>query len=313
MELIIISYTTDLVFGDPEWFIHPVRLIGRLINTLDRILNNNRHRIILLCYGIITALSVVSLSGICAYFIIQTADKLNPLAGKIAWVFLAYTTIAMKDLVRHARAVREKLIQDDLKGARDKLSLIVGRDTDNLAKDDIVRATIETTAESLNDGVIAPLFYLFLGGPIAAVCFKAVSTLDSMIGHKNQRYIYFGWCAAKLDSLANFIPARITGLLICTASLFCKKNFRQPLKIMFRDGRKQDSLNSAISESAMAGALGIRLCGPCSYQSKIANHAYLGEEKNPVTLNLINEAILISITASLIMVITGTLIKNFIR
>ena len=305
MELILVSYIADLIFGDPRWFPHPVRIIGKHISFFDRRLNVNAHKNIQRFYGAVVTISVVGMSGMCAYAIIALAGRIYPLAGKTAWVFLAYTTLASKDLFMHARAVGKMLAVSDIEGARKKLSLIVGRDTEKIPREGVIRATVETIAESTTDGIIAPLFYLFLGGPVLAVMFKAISTLDSMIGHKDERYLYFGWCAAKLDDIANYIPARITGLLIPLAALITGKNAGESLRIMFRDGKKQDSPNSAVSEAAMAGALGVQLGGVCSYAGRIVEHPYLGEEKRAVSLCLINEALLITIVVSVLMVAIG--------
>lgn len=312
MELIIASYIADLIFGDPRWFIHPVRMMGKLISSFERMLNGSAYTGIQRLWGTVTTVSVIGISGICTYAIIELATKFYPIAGKIAWIFLAYTTLATRDLVMHARAVWKMLSINDIEAARKKLSLMVGRDTQELSRDEIIRATVETVAESTTDGIVAPLFYLFLGGPVLAVMFKAISTLDSMIGHKSEKYLYFGWCAAKLDTIANFIPARITGLLIPVVALFCGKDFVGSLRIMLRDGRKQDSLNSAVSEAAMAGALGIRLGGTCNYSGRIVEHPYLGEQRRPISLSLIKEAVLISIVSSLLMLVAGILFKQMV-
>lgn len=310
MDLILISYVADLVFGDPRWFPHPVRMMGKLISSFERALDGSAHKTTQRFYGVLTAFSVIAISGVCAYVLIKLAAEFHPVAGKIAWIFLAYTTLAVKDLVIHARAVWKMLAINDIEGARNKLSFMVGRDTKNLSQDEVIHTTIETIAEGTTDGIIAPLFYLFLGGPVLAVGFKAISTLDSMIGYKSERYLYFGWCAAKLDTLANFIPARITGLLIPVAALFSGKDPAGSLRICFRDGRKQDSLNSAVSEAAMAGALGIRLGGICSYSGRIVEHPYLGDERRPISISLIKEAMIISIVSSLLMLATGILFKQ---
>jgi adenosylcobinamide-phosphate synthase len=307
MDLILISYIADLVFGDPQWFPHPVRLMGGFISFLEKALNGSGDKTTQRFYGTAVALILVAISGICAYVIIELATKIHPVAGKIAWIFLAYTTLATRDLVIHARAVWKRLAINDIEGARKKLSFMVGRDTGKLSQDEVIRATVETVAESTTDGIVAPLFYLFLGGPVLAVSFKAISTLDSMIGHKNERYLYFGWCPAKLDTLANFIPARITGLLISLAALFCGKDFAGSFHIMLKDGKKQDSPNSAISEAAMAGALGVRLGGTCSYSDRIVEHPYLGEQRRPISISLIKEAITISEVSSLLMLVVGIL------
>jgi adenosylcobinamide-phosphate synthase len=312
MELILISYIADFLFGDPQWFPHPVRLMGRLISFFERTFNGSAHKTIQRFCGVFTAFGVIVISGICAYTIIELAMKLHPVSGKIAWIFLAYTTLATKDLVVHARAVQEMLAIKDIKEARKRLSLMVGRDTQELSQDEIIRATIETVAESTNDGIVAPLFYLFLGGPVLAVSFKAISTLDSMIGYKDERYLYFGWCAAKIDDVANFIPARITGLLIPIAALFCGKDFMESFRIMVRDGKKQNSPNSAVSEAAMAGVLGMQLGGTCSYSGRVVEHPYLGEQQRPMSMTLIKEAITISIATSLLMLVIGILFKEVV-
>ncbi|MCX5706754.1 MAG: adenosylcobinamide-phosphate synthase CbiB, partial [Candidatus Omnitrophica bacterium] len=300
MDLILISYIADFVFGDPQWFPHPVRLMGGFISFLEKTLNGSEHKTIQRFYGAVTVLGVIAISGICAYALIELAGELHPIAAKIAWIFLAYTTLSTRDLVIHARAVWRMLAINDIEGARKKLSLMVGRDTEKLSQDEVIRVTVETVAESTTDGIVAPLFYLFLGGPVLAVMFKAISTLDSMIGHKNKRYLYFGWCAAKLDDAANFIPARITGLLIPMAALFSGKDSVQSLRICFRDGKKQDSPNSAVSEAAMAGALGVRLGGTYSYSGRVVEHPYLGEQRRPILTSLIKEAITISVVTSLL-------------
>lgn len=307
--LILYAYIADFVFGCPKWFPHPVRLMGRLISSLERRLNVSKDKYIQRLYGVFTAVVVIGISGICAYAIIDIAKRFHPIAGKIVWVFLAYTTLAIKDLSQHARDVWKMLTINDTEQARKKLSLIVGRDTEELSQEEIIRATVETVAESTTDGIVAPLFYLFLGGPVLAIIFKAISTLDSMIGYKDERYLHFGWCAAKLDTLANFIPARITGLLIPIAALFCGKDFKESFRIMIRDGKKQDSLNSAVSEAAMAGALGIQIGGTCSYSGNVVEHPYLGEQRRPMSITLIKEAITLSNLSSLLMLAIGIGIK----
>lgn len=310
MNLILFAYIADFVFGTPQWLPHPVRLIGRLISFLEKKFNVSDNKDIQRLYGIFTVLIVMTISGICAYAIIEIAQSIHPIVGKIAWVFLGYTTLAIKDLSQHARNVWKMLTINDIEQARKKLSLMVGRDTQELSQEEIIRATVETVAESTTDGIVSPLFYLFLGGPVLAIIFKAISTLDSMLGHKDKRYLHFGWCAAKFDTLANFIPARITGLLIPIAALFCGKDFRESFRIMIRDGKKQDSLNSAISEAAMAGALGIRIGGTCRYSGMVVEHPYLGEQQRQMSRTLIKEAITLSKVTSLLMLAIGILFKE---
>jgi adenosylcobinamide-phosphate synthase len=306
MELILASYIADLIFGDPQWFPHPVRLIGRLISFFHRKLSGSSHKGIERFWGALTSVCVVGISGICAYALIESAVRIHPFASKIVWVFLAYTTLATKDLAVHAKAVWKEVVKGNIEEARQKLSFIVGRDTQELSEKGVILATIETVAENTTDGIIAPLFYLFLGGPLLAVIFKAISTLDSMIGHKDEKYLHFGWCAARLDEVANYLPARITGVLMPLAVLIFGKDAKRAFQIMLKEGKN----NSAVAEAAMAGALGVRLGGPCSYQGRIVEYPYLGEEKKPVSAHLIKEAISISVISSLLMVVIGIVVQQ---
>ena len=170
-----------------------------------------------------------------------------------------YFAISVKSLADESKKVMTALKENDLIKARKALSLIVGRDTENLSEEQMVRACVETIAEGSVDGVLSPLFYAFVGGPTAAMAYKAVNTLDSMVGHKNEKYVRFGWASARLDDLANYIPARISAILIPIASFLCGYGFKDSLRIACRDGRKHESPNSGIPEAAMAGALGVQL------------------------------------------------------
>jgi len=310
MFLLIFSYTADLIFGDPEWFPHPIRGIGKLINIFDNRLNNKKDTIwVGRIKGLIVTFIVVGISVCSACLLIKLAKKLNFFFGDLVWVYLAYTTLSIKDLFLKAKAISEKLVTNSLVEARSRLSRIVGRDTQKLPEEKVIKATIESIAESTNDGIIAPLFYLILGGPVLAIGYKAINTLDSMVGYKNEKYYHSGWFPAKLDDVVNFFPARITGFLISISSFILRKNFSDSFKTMFRDGKKHPSPNSGISEAAMAGALGIKLGGPSTYQGKLSVKPYLGEDKLPTNPLLINEALTISFVASFLMVLMGILVK----
>ena len=312
MELAVFSYFADLVFGDPSWFPHPVRAMGRLINFFDeklpRTFNKNKDRLL----GVFTAISLILISAVFAYLLINITGRINVLLGKITWIFIGYTTLATKDLVRHAISVKNELVKGDIVKAREKLSRMVGRDTHSLPKQKIVSATVESVAENTSDGVIAPLFYLFIGGPVLAISYKAINTLDSMLAHKNKKYLHFGWFSAKLDDIANFIPARITGLFIVIGSFLLKKDTKNSFSIMVRDGRKHSSPNSAISEAAIAGALGIKLGGPCSYDGREHTHPFIGEAKREINTGFISEAVKLSVVCSILMVALSFLVKQII-
>jgi len=305
---IIFAYILDLVFGDPRWLLHPVRIMGRLITLLERILRRGG-REYLRIKGVVLAIIVVGGCAFVAYALLALLKRINSLLEVIAWIFLAYTSLAARDLFYHARNILKEIKDQDMEAARRKLSLIVGRDTKDLSQEKIVAATIESIAENTNDGIVAPLFYLILGGPVLAIAYKAVNTLDSMVGYKNEKYLYFGWFSAKLDDIANFLPARITGILLSISSFIAGKGFRSAFRIMLRDGRKHPSPNSGISEAAMAGALGIRLGGPYAYQGEISHKPYLGEDKMPIKPLLINEALKISFITSLLMVSAGVILR----
>ena len=200
----------------------------------------------------------------------------------LVMVFLTATTLAAKGLIDSAQSIIKAVMDKNLKGARIRLSHIVGRDTDTLDEKGILKATIESLAENASDGIIAPLFYFAIGGLPLAITYKAINTMDSMVGYKNDKYKNFGWAAAKLDDIANYIPARITGMLISISSTIVSPSlftlFTCSLKTMFRDGRKHPSPNSGMPEAAMAGALGVRLGGPSSYWGLVVEKPYIGEE-----------------------------------
>ena len=305
MYLLICSFVADLIFGDPEWLPHPVKLMGRLIDFLDRRLQRDANKWMERIKGIFLVLIVAGISAYAAYLILESLNDIHPILGNLAWIYLGYTTLSVKDLFLKAREVLKEIKAGSIKEARHKLSQIVGRDTQPLSEEKIISAAVESIAENTNDGIIAPLFYLILSGPVLAIAYKAINTLDSMVGYKNEKYINFGWASARLDDAANFIPARITGILISFSSFVLGKGFRTSFRTMLRDGKKHPSPNSGISEAAMAGALGIRLGGPSTYRGRLSVKAYLGEEIRSIGPSVMNEALAISFTASVFMVLLG--------
>jgi len=309
MLLLISSYLADLVFGDPEGFFHPVRAIGRLINILESRLRKNDNRRREQIKGVILAFLVVGLTTIFTYLLIESFKKLSPFIGSLVWVYIGYTTISVKDLNTKAKDILRELKNNSIVEARRKLSKIVGRNTQDLDQEKIITATIESIAENTNDGIVAPLFYLALGGPVLAMAYKAINTLDSMVGYRNDRYLNFGWFSAKSDDLANFIPARICGFLISVSSTIVLRRFKDSFKTMLRDGRKHLSPNSGVSQAAMAGALGIRLGGISVYRAQTIEKPYIGEEKNLPQIYHINEALLLSLVTSLLMLSIGAFLK----
>lgn len=228
--------------------------------------------------GAILAIIVVGLTYLGVFFTIRLAEYINKWTGFVIGTLFIYTTLSTKSLGKEAISVYQSLRVGNIKEARRKLSLIVGRDTQTLNQDEIIRATVETVAENSVDGTISPLFYATLGGAPLALAYKAINTLDSMVGYKNKRYIYFGWFSAKLDDAANYIPARLTILLIPLASFISRKKPLNALRTILRDGRKSPSPNAGLPEAGFAGALGIQLGGAISYQGKRYYKPLIGEK-----------------------------------
>jgi adenosylcobinamide-phosphate synthase len=228
--------------------------------------------------------------------LILSVSSFSLYVGFAVSALMAYTTLVARALADSAQAVLAPLDNGDILGARKELSMIVGRDTENLDEKEIIRAVVETVAENASDGVVAPLFYMALGGPALAMAYKAVNTLDSMAGYKSARYINFGWAAARMDDAANFIPARITAVLICLVSGLLRRlkpaatplpqpspprgegdsAVQNPWRVMFRDGRNHPSPNSGYPEAAMAGALGVRLGGQSTYGGRPGPKPFIG-------------------------------------
>ncbi len=309
--IVITAFIMDLLLGDPGWFPHPVKIIGWLIEKLEppvrKIIRNQR------LAGIVFACIIIGFSAFFSFLIIQKAWAFNKYFGLIFSIFLIYTTISAKDLKDETMKVHRDLERKNIGEARKNLSMVVGRDTINLNEKEVISAAVETIAENTNDGVIAPLFYSILGGPVLAVVYKVINTLDSMVGYKNEKYFYFGWFSAKLDDIANFIPARICGFLISCSSFIFARGFRNSFKTMLRYGREHTSPNSGISEAAMAGALGIRLGGDSFYNGSLIVKPYIGVEKRETGLWLIKEALAISLVASILMVVMGVVLMCVIQ
>ena len=263
---IILAYLLDLIFGDPYWLPHPVRGMGKLTEYLEKKLRKSISAEVLA--GIILATTVVGLVYLGSFFAIRLAEHINRWAGFTLSTFLIFTTLSTRSLDKEARSVYQSLKAGNIKDARKKLSLIVGRDTQVLNQDEIIRATVETVAENSVDGIISPLFYAALGGAPLALAYKAINTLDSMVGYENERYLYFGYFSAKLDDVANYIPARLSILLVPLASFILKKRTLKALHTILRDGKKSLSPNAGIAEAGFAGALGIELGGVNYYQGE---------------------------------------------
>lgn len=279
-----IGFLLDLLFGDPYWLPHPIRLIGVLILGLERLIRAclPKTRGWELFGGTLLVVFVVVFSGGIPLGILLLANWIHP------WLFLAvgsvmcYQLLAAKSLKKESMKVCERLLACDLSGAREAVSMIVGRDTERLSEEGIAKAAVETVAENASDGVLAPLFYMALGGPVLGFFYKAINTMDSMVGYKNEQYLYFGRAAARLDDVCNFIPARLSAWLMILASWILGLDGRGAFRIYRRDRRNHSSPNSAQTESVCAGALGVELAGDAWYFGVLQKKKTIGEAKRPV-------------------------------
>lgn len=277
--VIAAGFFLDQIFGDPQVLYHPVRLIGRLFTEGERVLRRfcredpGRQ---LIC-GLFLSAAVNGITVLAVWMLLRLCGLASPLLHLCVSLLLCYQLIAVKALKTESMKVYKALRENDLKRAREALSMIVGRDTDRLDAAGIIRAAVETVAENTSDGVVAPLFYLALGGPVMGWLYKAVNTGDSMIGYRNERYLYFGRAAARLDDLLNYIPARISAGLMIAASALLGMDWRRAMKTFRRDRYHHASPNSAQTEAVCAGALGIMLGGDAYYFGTLHHKQTIGE------------------------------------
>jgi adenosylcobinamide-phosphate synthase len=290
---IYLGYIVDLIVGDPYSFPHPVMYIGKLIKVLEnfvrRVFKTDED---LKIGGFILCIATVLTTYVVTYLIVRLF-KFNSVSYILINGIIIYTTFATKCLKDEAVKVYDVLKTGDIEKSRIQLSYIVGRDTTNLSEKEIIRATVETVAENAVDGIMSPMFYAFIGGAPLAMAYKAINTLDSTVGYKNEKYINLGFASAKLDDIANYIPARLSVLFIPIASFILGYNLKDSFKIGIRDRKNHKSPNCAFSEGAVAGALGVQLGGTNVYFGKevykptIGDKVYEIEEKNIVDTNKI--------------------------
>ncbi|KAF0188136.1 MAG: adenosylcobinamide-phosphate [Desulfobulbaceae bacterium] len=290
---LLIALTLDMAWGDPRWFPHPVRIIGWLCVRAESLFR--KFFVTMRIAGFMTVLAVIITTLSLLAGLLLTVKQISPLLADGLAVFLLYTSVAARDLVRHSRAVFIALQTEGelgLQAGRQAVSMIVGRDTAALDRNGVIRATVETVAENMVDGICAPLFFAIAGammGPIfgcspivgaalAALGYKAVNTMDSMFGYKNERYLDFGWAAARLDDICNFIPARLCGLFLAAASFPLGLGWKKSFRIFFRDRLCHASPNSGHSEAAVAGALGVQLGGDAIYFGRTVAKPTMGDQ-----------------------------------
>lgn len=275
-----LGFLLDLLLGDPYRLPHPVRLIGRLIAKTEKLLTGGERNEKKELFGGIWLVVIVSgVTLAVAAGILIPAYLIHPFAGTLTETVMTYQILAVKCLKQESMKVYGRLKAHDLKGARKAVSMIVGRDTERLDEEGVAKAAVETVAENTSDGVIAPMLYTALGGPVLGLWYKAVNTMDSTVGYKNDKYLYFGRAAARLDDLVNYLPARISAFLMIAACFLGGKPFsgKQALTIYKRDNRNHASPNSAQTESVCAGALGIQLGGDGYYFGKPVTKPCIGD------------------------------------
>ena len=278
------GFVLDALFGDPAWLPHPVVYMGKAISALEQRLRARLPKtpqgellggaIVAFCLPVGTLLFT---GAVC-----RGAARLHPLLGLAVQMFWCAQALAARGLVQESTNVYKELVKPDLPAARRAVSRIVGRDTAALTAEGVTKAAVETVAENASDGVIAPLFYMLLGGAPLALTYKAINTMDSMLGYKNEKYLYFGRVPAKLDDAANYLPSRLAALLWVAAAAFTRNDAKGAWKIWRRDRRRHASPNSAQTESACAGALGVQLAGPAYYFGQYYPKLTIGDALRPI-------------------------------
>lgn len=281
---LVLGFFIDLLVGDPRWLYHPVRIIGHGISFLEKHLRT--------CFpktekgeqraGFLLVLLVCAGSAAVPFGILYLAYRIHLVFGICLEILMCYQMLAVKSLKDESMRVFEELKKGDLEGARYAVSMIVGRDTRTLDEAGVTKAAVETVAENTSDGIIAPLFYMAIGGPVLMFFYKGVNTMDSMVGYKNEKYLNFGRYAAKFDDIMNYIPARISAWLMIAASYMCGFDGKNAAKIYKRDRYNHASPNSAQTEAVMAGALDIQLAGNAYYFGKLYEKPTIGDNIRPV-------------------------------
>ncbi len=310
----IVAFFIDAVLGDPRSNLHPVVLIGRLITSLERMLYHKTDSsvrqilsggllvVLVLVFTFLVVNGIMNIVRMCSNSYVIMAIE----------AFLLSFTISPKSLAAAGKEIHDYLVAKDLSQARFKVGWIVGRDTENLEEGEISRATVETIAENTVDGIIAPLFFYAIGGLELAFLYRGVNTLDSMVGYKNDRYLYFGRVAARTDDVLGYIPARITGILFVISALILGVDWKQSWKILRRDAKKHPSPNGGWAEASVAGALHIRLGGYNSYFGKVHFRAYMGDPVEKLDNSHIMETIRLMYTATILYLIIAHVIYVFL-
>ncbi|WP_024832143.1 adenosylcobinamide-phosphate synthase CbiB [Ruminiclostridium josui] len=305
-----IAFILDLIFGDPYWLLHPVCIIGKAISALEKMLRKIVKNE--LFAGTVLVLVISGLAFFVPFLILYLANTLNYYLAMGIEIYFCYQIFAVKSLKKESMKVYYPLNEGNYPEARKYLSYIVGRDTQNLDAKGITKATVETIAENTTDGVVAPLFYMAIGGAPLAFLYKAINTMDSMIGYRNEKYEKFGKVAARLDDIANFIPARITALLMIAASALNGLDYKNAFRMFLRDRKNHKSPNSAQTESVCAGALNVQLAGNAYYFGQLVHKPTIGDNNREIVAQDIVLTNKLMYTTSVLAVIAAMIVRGCI-
>ena len=300
------GFVLDFIFGDPSWLYHPVRIIGKGIELGERILRKLFREKHLVLAGAVLWVIIAGLSFLIPLGLLFLAQKIHPGVRFALETFWCFQILAGRSLCRESGKVYDRLQEDDLPGARHAVSMIVGRDTESLTGEGVTKAAVETVAENTSDGVTAPLIYMMIGGAPLGFLYKAVNTMDSMLGYKNDRYLYFGRIPAGMDDIFNYIPARITALAMIAAAYVTGLDGKNAWRVYRRDRKKHASPNAAQTESVCAGALRVQLAGDAVYFGKLYKKELIGDRLRPIEPRDIKRAQrLMYVTALLLLLLCG--------
>ena len=308
---LVMGYILDLIFGDPYWMPHPVRFIGNLISILEKVIRRFMPKTKRGEYigGIILTVMVVSISMVIPLVIILMAKSINTYLALTVETFMCYQILATKSLKVESMKVYDELAKNDLPSARKAVSMIVGRDTKDLTFSGVAKAAVETVAENTSDGIIAPMIFIAIGGAPMGFFYKAINTMDSMVGYKNEKYMNFGRFAAKLDDVVNYLPARISAYQMILSSFFLRYDYKNAFKIYKRDRYNHASPNSAQTESVCAGALDIQLAGNAYYFGKLYEKPTIGDDIREINYDDIKKANRLLYCTSFISIVIISVIK----
>ena len=310
---LVLGFILDLIIGDPHGLYHPIRLVGNLIGLLEKHMNKksdspDRQMVM----GWLMALIVITLSSGIPLLLLLLAYRIHPVCGLVLETIMCWQLLATKSLKDESMKVYRKLKKHDLQGSRHAVSMIVGRDTEVLDETGVTKATVETVAENTSDGVIAPMLYMAIGGAFLGWMYKSINTMDSMVAYKNDRYLYFGRIPAYLDDIANYIPARLAGLLMVLASFLVRLDGTHAFAIFKRDRYNHASPNSAQTEAVMAGALNVQLAGDAWYFGELHKKKTIGDDIRPVEAEDIVRANKLLYGTAVVSLVIFTLVKYLI-